>query len=131
MKRCVQLLDTSKRGGLSLSHIYLTGKVMCQGLTQMSCASDGVGGRRIRDPTCYWTSSAILKVDPSKEAGSAWRVRHLVSFHAIIFIRTTHNCYDCLSPPIHLRDRHWFDHVPYQGDSDARYLQVMQYCGPD
>ena len=117
MERCVQLLEISKRGGLSSSCIYLTGKVMCQGLTQMSYALDGVGGRRIFLPTCSWTLSATLKVDPSKDAGSARRVQHLVSFHAIIFIRTTHDCYDPLSPPIHLRDGHWFDHVPHQGDS--------------
>ena len=47
MEQCVQLLETSKRGGLSSSRIYLTGKVMCQGLTQMSYALEKVDGRRI------------------------------------------------------------------------------------
>ncbi len=36
------------------------------------------------------------------------KVQHLVSYDAIIFIITTHNCYDCLSSPIYPRDRHWF-----------------------
>ncbi len=56
------------------------------------------------------------KLDPS--IGSrigATNVRHLVSFYAIIFISTTHDCYDCLSTPIHLRDRHWLDHVCIAG----------------
>ena len=38
----------------------------------------------------------------------AKKVRHLVSFDAIILISTTHDCYDCLSSSIHPRDRHWF-----------------------
>jgi hypothetical protein len=49
------------------------------------------------------------KLDPS--IGSriwATKVRHLVSFDAIILISTTHDCYDCLSSSIHPRDRHWF-----------------------
>ena len=71
MERCVQFFETSKRGGLCMSQIYLTGKVMCQGLTQMSYASDGVGGRGSHEPACYWTSSATLKVDPSEATGSA------------------------------------------------------------
>ena len=117
MKQCVQLLETSKRGGISSIRIYLKGKVMCQGLTQVSYASDGVGGRRIRDPACYWTSSATLKVDPSEATGPA-RVEYYgwYACHAIIFISTTHDCYDRMSSLIHLRDGHWFDHVPHQGD---------------
>ena len=49
------------------------------------------------------------KLDPS--IGSrigATKVQHLVSYHAIIFISTTHDCYDRLSSPIHSRERHWF-----------------------
>ena len=48
------------------------------------------------------------KLDPS--IGSrigATRVQHLVSYHAIIFISTTHDCYDRSSSPIHPRERHW------------------------
>ena len=49
------------------------------------------------------------KLDPS--IGSrigATKVQHLVSYHAIIFISTTHDCYDRSSSPIHPRERHWF-----------------------
>ena len=46
----------------------------------------------------------------------ASRLQHLVSFHVFIFIFTTHDCYDRLSSPVHLRDRHWFYHVLYHGD---------------
>ena len=57
------------------------------------------------------------KLDPSKGSRiCVSKVRHLVSCHAIIFISTTHDCYDRLSSPIHLRDRHWFYHVLYHGD---------------
>ena len=49
------------------------------------------------------------KLDPSKGLRiGATKVRHLVSFDAIIFISTTHDCYDCSSSPIHPSDRHWF-----------------------
>ena len=40
------------------------------GLTQLSKASDGVGGRRSHDPACCWTPSATLNGDPNE----AWDV---------------------------------------------------------
>ena len=40
-------------------------------MTQVSKASDGVGGRRSHDPACCLTPSETLKVDPSKATGSA------------------------------------------------------------
>ena len=65
MERCVQLLETSIRGGLCTSRIYLTGKVMSQVWHKwvMLWTESVAGGSH--EPACYWTSSATLKVDPS------------------------------------------------------------------
>ena len=73
-KMCATVGDIQK-GWTFFGRIYLTGKVMCQGLTQLSYASDGVGGGRIRDPACYWTLLATLKVDSGEATGSA-RVKY-------------------------------------------------------
>ena len=49
------------------------------------------------------------KLDPSIGLRiGATKVQHLVRYHAIIFISTTHDCYDRSSSPIHPGDRHWF-----------------------
>jgi hypothetical protein len=59
----------------------------------------------LSDDTIFWRQHP--KLDPS--IGSrirATKVRHSVSYNAMIFISTTHKCYDCLSSPIHPRDRH-------------------------
>ena len=59
----------------------------------------------LSDDTVFWRQHP--KFDPSKGSRiGATKVRHLVSFDAIIFISTTHDFYDCSSSPIHPRDRH-------------------------
>ena len=98
------------------------------GLTQMSKALDGVGGRRSHDPACYQTTSAILIVDPSQAMGSATVVTLLVSLSCFHFVSTTHDCYDCKSLPIHPR---WALVCPRTSSRGqvARCLHMMQYCG--
>ena len=85
-------------------------------LTQVSMlqTESVVGGSH--EPACYTTPPKTLKSGPNRGYGIRARVRRLVSMDATIFFSTTNDCYFYLSLPINLRDGHWFDQVPHQGD---------------
>ena len=61
----------------------------------------------LSDDTVFQRQHPQLDLSIGSRIG-ATKVRHLVSFDAIIFISTTHDCYDRSSSPIHPRDRQWF-----------------------
>ena len=60
------------------------------------------------------------------------QVWHLVSFYGIIVVSITNDCFDCLRTSIPTsRMGTGLSTCRIKGTVTRRYLQLMQYCGPD